>query len=50
MFMIFILIEIEIDIEISNDELLEIYGNTRKREKKKLIVIGGVQQHKAQIC
>jgi anti-sigma regulatory factor (Ser/Thr protein kinase) len=49
MFMIFILIQIEIDIEINIDELLENIWEHKKREKKKLIVIAGVQQHEAQI-
>jgi hypothetical protein len=40
----FILNQIEFDIEINNDELLEkTYGNI-KRRKQRLIVIDGAQQ------
>jgi hypothetical protein len=45
----FILNQIEFDIEINNDELLENIWELEKEEKR-LIVIGGAQQRKAQVC
>jgi hypothetical protein len=46
MSMKFILIKIKFEIDINNDELLK---TTWKHYKKKLIVIGSMQQHGAQI-
>ncbi len=49
MSMMFMLNQIEFDIEINNDELFENIWEYKKK-KKRLIVIGGAQQHKAQVC
>jgi hypothetical protein len=41
----FILLHIKFDIDINNDELMKPHENI----KKKLIIIGNVQQHGSQI-
>jgi hypothetical protein len=43
--MIFTLIQIKFYIDINDDELLEMVKEHKKR--KKMIIISGVQQHKA---
>jgi hypothetical protein len=46
--MIFILIQIKFDIGVNNGNQLETIWEHKNKKKKKLIILGGVQQCKAQ--